>query len=308
MRVYADVLFALNAAADYALLLAAARLVGLRVPARRLLCGAALGGLYAVAALFVRVPILFSLPGTAAAAAAMGLAAYAPRPPRVFLRLMGCLYGSAALAAGLALSLARGPGAGVPWWGIALALGGTVMAAAALRERWRPGGIQSALCDLEIEIASRSASCRALLDTGNQLSDPCGDGPAVVVHASVLRRLVPAVLLQALAAGPDALVAVDSVALAAAEASVGADGGTGGAGPRESWDFWSRRIRLLPYATVDRGGGLFCGVRPDHVWLRAGRRRRPVRAVLAVSAAPLDPDGAFAALVPAALAGLDPKP
>jgi hypothetical protein len=103
---------------------------------------------------------------------------------------------------------------------------------------------------------------------------------------------VPAAPLQALAAGPEALP--EAVGAAPAEAAAAAEGP--GPGP-----FWERRIRLLPYTSVGRGAGLLCAVRPDGLWLRAGSGRRPVRALVAVSAVPLDPQGMYAALVPASL-------
>ena len=295
MRVYADVLFALNGGADYALLVAAGRLIGLRARPRRLALGAVLGGLYGIGALLVPVPLLFSLPATALVAALMAAAAYAPRPPRVFLRLLLCLYGSAALAAGLARLLA--PAGAVPWWVLVAGLGGAAIAAGVLGDRWRPGSALQCLCDLEIEISGRRTTCRALLDTGNGLSDPCGDGPAVVIDAPLLRGLLPPRLLAALQAGPEAVAAGVVEASAAAEP-----------GMAEPWDPWGRRIRLLPYRTVNRAAGLLCAVRPDAVWLGSGVRRRSVRAVVAVSATPLDPDGVFGALVPATLAGPQAEP
>jgi len=292
MRVYADLFFLLNAGADYALLLAAGWLAGATSSVRRLLGGAACGGLYALASLLVPVPAAFSWPGVAAAGALMAAAAYAPRPPRVFLRLLGFLYGAAAMAAGLALVAADGAGsgagwarAGIPWWGVALALGGALAGGAAAYDRRRVVPSGRWIRTLEVEVGGRRALCRALLDTGNRLSDPCGDGPAIVVAAEVLSGLLPAPLLRAMRAGPEALAA-------ALEAP---------AVPPH----WTRRFRLVPYRAVGSSGGILPAVRPDGVWLGTGAERRPVRAVLAVSPTRLDPEGDFAALVPIGLMAAD---
>ncbi len=270
MRVYADLFFLLNAGADYALLSAAARLTGVRAPIPRLAAAAAGGGLYGVLALLV--PALASLPGGLAVAALMVLAAFAPRPPVVLVRLLACLYGAAALAAGLALGLAaRAGAAGIPWWVLLASLGAALIAASALYERWRPGGVLSSLCDVELTFGDRIVSCRALIDSGNSLSD--GGVPAIVVAPDVLRPAVPAPVLAALTKA----VAVGT--------------------PRE----WGQRVHLLPFRAVGTAGGVMAALRPDAVRVRRGREHWTVRAVVAVSPTPLDPGDAYQALVPPGL-------
>jgi stage II sporulation protein GA (sporulation sigma-E factor processing peptidase) len=296
VRVYADVFVLLNTGADWALLVAAARLCGVRAPAWRLLAAAALGGIYGVGALLS--PALASLPATAAAALVMAAAAFAPRPLRVLVRLLASLYGAAALAAGLAWILVPRGDTGVPWWALTLGLGAALCAGGALFERWRPGAPLQSLCDLEIEIAGRTARCRALIDTGSHLADPAGEGPAVVVAPGVLRGLVPPRVLKALASGPEALP--EALAEPAVPAEDAAEGRGRPAG-RPAVE-WARRVRLLPYRTLGTPRGLLCGLRPDAISLLVGGERRPIRAVVAVSPAPLDPDGGYAALVPAVLA------
>ncbi len=291
MRVYADLFFLLNAGADYALLLAAGRLAGIASSGWRLLAAAAFGGGYALAALLLPVPAAFSWPGVAAAGALMVTAAYAPCSVRALLRLLGFLYGSGAAAAGLALVIAGGADgvgwgqAGVPWWGIVLALGGTLAGAAAVYDRRRVMPSGRWISTLEVEIGGRSATCRALLDSGNRLADPCGDGPAIVVPAEFLSGLIPTPLLQALRAGPASLAA----ALDAPTVP----------------PHWTRRFRFVPYRVVGRDNGILPAVRPDAVWLGDGTTRRPVRAVLAVSPTRLGAEREFAALVPAALMTTD---
>ncbi len=285
MRVYADVLFLLNAVADYVLLLAAARLAGVRTRASRLAAGAALGGVYAVIALLR--PALGSAPGLLLAAVAMVLCAFAPQPWRALLRALACLCGVGLLAGGLALALSRSAAGGIPVWDILAALGGALVAGAAVADR-RAGTRATAFCDLELEVRGKRARCRALVDTGNRLRDPCRAAPVVVVDETVLRDVVPAPLLLSLAAGP--------AALPRGLAQVAAGGASLRPGPGE----WAHRVCLVPYRAVGVGGGMLCGVRADA--LRISGHGAPVgQAVIAVSPAPLDPDGMFRALVPAAL-------
>ncbi len=303
MRVYADLFFALNAGADWALLVVAGRLAGLDARPWRLVAAAAGGGMYALAGLLVSVPLLFSPFGAVVAAAAMAWCAYAPLPPRALVRLLGCLYGAGALAAGLAQALAgmgAGGWGGVPWWAPVLGLGGALAIGGSLRDRWRPSLLRPRTCILEIAVGDRTAVCRALVDTGNGLRDPCGGGPAIVVDAAALRPIVPPALLAAMAAGPCTLPS----GLAEAAAARGGGGRRRvvrlrrGVRCRAVAGGWMGRIRLLPFQTIGAPAGLLCAFRPDAVWLGTGGGRRRVRAVVGVSAQPLDPLARFAAVVP----------
>jgi stage II sporulation protein GA (sporulation sigma-E factor processing peptidase) len=285
MRVYADVLFLLNGVADYVLLLAAARLAGMRTRPRRLACGAAFGGLYAVAAAIL--PWMGSPPGLLLSAAAMIALVFAPRPWRPLLRALASLCGVGALAGGLALALARWSAGGIPAWDLAAALGGALVAAAAVADR-RAGVRAPSLCQVEVELGGRCARCLALVDSGNRLRDPCGSGPVVVVDRAVLRPLLPAPLLLSLAAGPQALPEALAEVAASGE---GADGATD----------WAHRICVVPYRAVGAGHGILCGLRSDAVRV-VGAGEAVRQAVVAVSPQPLDPEGAFSALVPATLA------
>lgn len=284
MRVYVDALFGLNALADYALLLAAARLAGVPTRPWRLIAGAVSGGLYGVAV--VPWPALGRPLGLALATVAMALAVWAPRPWRVLCRALVCLVGVGVFAGGATLALA-GFGAGsIPLWAVLAALGGALCGAAALADRRRAlRGL--GLCELEVELGGRLARCPALIDSGNRLRDPCHAAPVVVVDAGVLAGVLPAPLLAALAAGPASVPgALDPGLLAKA-----------GAG-------WAQRLCLVPYRAVGTAGGMLCGLRADAVRVvgrPAGAPAAAPAAVIAVSPAPLDPQGAFRALVPAQL-------
>ena len=76
MTVYADEAFLLNAAVDYLLLICGAKLGGGRLLRLRFALAAALGGLYAAAALSPRLAFLQALPVKLASLAAMLLLAY----------------------------------------------------------------------------------------------------------------------------------------------------------------------------------------------------------------------------------------
>lgn len=312
MRVYADLFFALNAGADLALLAVAGRLAGLEARTWRLLVAAAGGGGYALGALLLPVPLLFSPPGAVLVAAAMAWCAYGPLRPRALLRLLGCLYGAGALAAGLAQVLAAMGASGwggVPWWALVLGLGGALAVAGSLRDRWRPGLLRPRTCVLEIAVGDRTAVCRALVDTGSALLDPCGGGPVVVVDAAALQPVVPVALLAAMAAGPCALPSglIEVAACGGGDRHRRVVRLRRGARARAVAGGWMGRLRLVPFQSVGVPAGLLCAFRPDALWLVVGGRRCGVRAVVGVSGQSLDPQSRFAALVPCSLIA-DPAP
>jgi stage II sporulation protein GA (sporulation sigma-E factor processing peptidase) len=280
--VYLDLLFLLNALADYVLLFVAGRLAGARVRHLRLIGAAALGGLYACAEPLGILPWVFGPVGVLGAAALVLTIAYAPVPWRQALRLGLAFLGAAIALAGAVFALvflrAAGTAAGLPWWALALPLGAAVVAAQrygsrALR-RWRAA--PQALVPIAVGVDGREIELTALVDTGNRLRDPLGQDPVLVVEARALRSLLPPELLPS----------------ATGRAAVWAD-------IAEAWEGspWAARLRVIPYSALGTEGGLLIGFRPDRA-LVAGC---PVAPTVGLATKPLDPDGRYQALCPAVL-------
>ena len=101
MTVYAERVFALNAVLNFLLLLGSARLAGAPAPVRRVLPAAALGGVYAVAALVPALGFLQTAGMKAVTAAVMLLLAFGAE--RRTLRLGLLFLALAAAFAGLVL-------------------------------------------------------------------------------------------------------------------------------------------------------------------------------------------------------------
>lgn len=286
VRVYADLFFMLNAAVDAVLLLGAGRLAGLHPKPLRLIAAASVGGIYSLAALLVGLPWLFGWVGRVACAIVMLVVTYHPLHWRRLVTVLLLFFAVSAFTAGVALALADALGTeasafGVPWWGVALACGALLAGASTLWERWAPGP-SGWCCRLEIAFGDQRASCRALVDSGNDLRVAGSGRPAIVVTAGVLRDLLPAPALGLLTSG-------HGVSAAFAELAA-AQGGT-----------WSTRLRLFPFASLGNRSGMLCGFEPDGAWVDDGRSRRRVRAAVAITPDRLSGDGAFDALVPARL-------
>jgi stage II sporulation protein GA (sporulation sigma-E factor processing peptidase) len=296
VRIYVDAFFALNLVVDLVLLAVAGLLAGQRLRPRRLLLAAALGAAYALAAPLGAPEVLYGAAGMLAAAAAMLAVAYAPVPLRVLVRLLAFFYGAAALLGGLTALLAGrgGLGGAVPGWALAAGLGGCLLAGGAAWDRWRPEARAEWRCDLEVTLGGRTVACRALVDTGNALRDPVTRRPAVLVEAAVLRGLLPRPLLAGLAGD------VADLPHALQEVSAAAEG------ERPALR-WSRRLCVLPFRSVG-GGGVLGGLWPDALRVRGPGGWHAVEAVVAVAPEALSGDGAYQALIPAALlAGRAPR-
>lgn len=255
--VWIDVCFAINFCADYLLCLLSARLCSVPLQRGRYALAAAFGALWAVADA-AGFPLCAAPGGRLLAAAVLTLCAFYgqrefARLCAAFLALSAALGGSVwalSLRAGgeLKLSLGLLAASFVLFWALfELLLRGTLRA----RER--------EILAVELGFLGREARFRALVDTGNSLSDPITDAHVMVVspaalqgvlgeHYALFRLSEPTEILEA-AASLDALCG---------------------------------RLRLIPYSAVGARGFLVA-FRPDRVCV-GGEERRDLLVALSPSA------------------------
>jgi stage II sporulation protein GA (sporulation sigma-E factor processing peptidase) len=271
MRVlYLDELFFLNLAVNYFILLATARVCGLRFRRGRYALTAALGAAWCCASLLPGLSWLDAGLMTAVLAATMALAAFGGEP-----KLWRCL---------------------ASFLGVSALFGGAVFAAGLLRGTWTPGGrfvqldmrvlvLSFAACwaavsllfrrtakkaerrvlDVSVEYRGRTAHFRALEDTGNSLCDPLTGDAALVAEAAALSPLFP----------PSEAAALHRPAVEAMQALSGPG------------------MRLLPCRGVG-GRGLLLAFRPDRI-LVDGAERKDLLA--AVSPAAMSDDASYQAVL-----------
>ncbi len=192
---YIDLIFLLNAAADWAALWAVGRVAGLVPNRRRVLPAAGLGGVYAV---LCALPPLAALGGFwGQALAAMGLVAMAygrrrgyPRLTMLFF-MISCTLGGILMAV---LRLVRENG-GLDLlktlnWKVFLLVGaGTYfLLSVPLRGSARQA-VAGELLPVELTFRGRKLRFNALLDTGHTLSDPVTGEPVLTVFWQALERL-----------------------------------------------------------------------------------------------------------------------
>lgn len=195
MVLYWDIAALVNGAADYLLLLSAARLAGRTVPRRRLAAGAALGALYGAVQLILPQSLWL---GAAVFAGMVLLAFYGTgRALKLGLLtlLLSCALGGGAVLLGRACGsmerLARGiVFAELPWKVLCSAAGITYfLLSTVFRGGARCCGESTVTATLTH--GGKRVSVRLLHDSGDLLADPSNGESVPVIGESALRCLLP---------------------------------------------------------------------------------------------------------------------
>ena len=90
----------------------------------------------------------------------------------------------------------------------------------------------------------------ALLDTGNQLTDPLTKKPVIVVESEALEKVLPKDILQKISEENSEI----SELLASLEEN------------------WAARLRVIPFNSVGKRHGLMIGFRPDLIVIKNRRK------------------------------------
>ncbi|MGQ9531182.1 MAG: sigma-E processing peptidase SpoIIGA [Desulfotomaculales bacterium] len=291
--IYLDQIILGNWLVNYLLLWVVARLTGAPVRHLRLVVAAALGAAYLLVVWWPGGGYFFSLPAKLILSGLMVLVGLAPENVRRFtLQLMG-LYLAAFGLGGLILGLEFLLDGQTPLraaGGVAVFTGrsfwpAVILALAILLVLGRWGGAYwwRRLYPLLFQVPlilrffGREVRVEALLDTGNQLTDPLGNYPVIVVESGVLTGVLPPAVAQALAREelvPGALL-------------------RGLAGTP-----WASRLRVIPYSSLGCRHGLLIGFRPDEVVVFWGARALRVKeVVVGVYHRALSPGESYRALI-----------
>ncbi len=270
VTVYIDILFLVNTAVDYFLLLGTATLRRLTFSRFRLLLGAAAGALYSCAVFFPELSLAFTFIGKMAASAGVCLLVFPLRGKRSFFLTFLCFHGLSALFAGLIMGadLLFHPrnilvSNGEMYINISAGLL-IAVAAAAYGVLWLCSRLFSfrggKTGKLSIEADGKTVTLSALLDSGNLLTDPLTGAKVCVTSLSAVSRLLPDTVREAFRKNDLTAVAGDP---------------------------WRTRVWTVSCSTVT-GQGLLPVFRPDRVLLNG----RPVdrKTVIAVRQEPFSGD------------------
>lgn len=267
--VYVDSLILLNAAVDYALLLAAGKICALPLRRGRMLLGALGGGIYALLA--VLRPEIFSLAlskllaGALMTIIAFGLHRTTPRAVVAVYAVAAAFGGAVYAASGLAGS-ANGSSRFMPVSPRVLLLSFAVCyAAVCLVFRRIARRADRRLCLVQLCHNGTAVSFSALLDTGNELVDPVSGDPVLIADAETLSPLFSGGLPPL----GDPLSALEQLSA------------------------HGLRCRLIPCSSVAAERSLLLCFRPDSV--RVDGRNRTL--LIGISPHRLSPDGQFQAII-----------
>ncbi len=297
--IYLDVLAIVNFAANYVLLWAAGRLTRVYSAGWRLALGAAFGTLYLLVLFFPPAAAAAGVGGKFLFSLLMLLIAFAPLARLAFIRLMGYFYFSTVLLAGITYAAFWLTRSAVPywvdgltvaqtdlqWWVLALAI--SLLAGFGLygwglvqKRRWQ----ESLYVSLDICFDVECIRVKALLDTGNELTDPLSGKPVAVVEYPAIRAILPAEIRRIFDAGREEDLEYVSECLAESA--------------------WLHRFRLLPFASLGQARGVLLGFRPDRVAVTGSGSDTAVREVIVgIYNHRLSAQGVYAALISPDLPG-----
>ena len=275
VEVYADLLFLVNTGMDGLCLLLAGKLLHRRLRMWRVGLAAALGGVYAVIALFPDVGAGLSLLLDLAMCPIMCGVAFGGRGgggirgiftvAGVYFLLSMALGGIMTALyhllnrAGLASLLSELTGEGGDglgsWLFLLLALVGGGMSLWGGRLSRRAARVS--FCAVSVELEGRRVELRGMVDSGNLLRDPIGGRAVICADAHGLAGFLPPALMEMMKG------ATSAASLSSADA---------------------RRVRIIPAGTAT-GSGILYGFLPDRVLLTAegSADGREVDAVVAVT-------------------------
>lgn len=292
MTVYVDEVFLVNLLMDGVMLWAVGRLGKLSYTKGSLLKGAICGAAYAVVIFLPFGQYLAGILGKVACSVLMVELAFRPQSFKGFAKAIAYCYGVAFAMGGAVI-------AAMYFFGqrFVQTLSGIAMVMVDFKLVWLAFGLLAALMlvgvlqkplrhdlyaapwlvTVEVGFAGEVVSIKALLDTGNGLSDPISRLPVVLVEYQQLTGMLPERLLMLYhrSSPPtiDALIAaVEGTDLAS-------------------------RMRVIPYHSVGRENGMLLGFRPDWITIRdQDRFYEQAEAIIAIHSKLLSPYGTYQGL------------
>jgi stage II sporulation protein GA (sporulation sigma-E factor processing peptidase) len=298
--VYADVVWLINFAMDFVILLVTGWMAKKKTKRWRLLTGAAIGASYSLLLIFpVAATTIVSLFAKLLFSCLMVLIVFGPQNVVEFLRFWGLFYLASFLLGGAAYGInslfydtqllggmvfTSGKPAWIPNIGVSLValsvpvvyvLGRTTWNR---MERWKLRDAN--LWNVSVVIDGQSVRFAGLLDTGNALTDPLTRLPVAVVEWEAVAAILPEVLHQPYRGQRDPTLELAELELD---------------------ERWQSRFRIVPYRGVGGSMGMLLAFRPAEMVLEQNESRLTVdRILIALNPKPLSSDNTYQAILPPA--------
>lgn len=281
--VYADLYFMINLSMDFLCFFLTAKILSIKLKVWRALIASAIGGVYAVTALFLSVGKLTALLIDMAVCACLCMLAFARKKELRAALMYAPVYIAVSMALGgfmtalfnlfnrLEVPLPATDSDGMSVWlfailaftgGIAVLLGGRFFAKRSSRKN----------AEITVAHKGKSVCVRALCDSGNLLRDPLSNAPCVVIERSFLKGVIP-----------------DEVLAAAEKNDVTCISKLRGEN--------ITRVRIIPARTAT-GEGMLIAFRTDLVEVDSGKGKRAVDALVIASEIGSTADGSHALIPP----------
>lgn len=293
--VYLDVVFMINFFMDFVLLWATAKFSQVRTTRVRLVAGALVGAFYSLALLLPSLHYLLSFSIKVLFSVAMVLVAFPRLRFKRFLQVLGYFYLVAFTMGGAMLGAMYLISKDQDVYGI---MNGIFVFLAEVKYTWLVAAVIAAVVLVRygvgflkrnffhsffkvpviIRLGGKTISTKALVDTGNQLKDPLTQKPVMIVEFSVLEKIMPRELAEALGEEnePDLERIVASL----------------------SGSRWASRIRLVPFSSIGKSKGMLVGIRPDEVIVITSDNNIRIKDIIVgIYHSPLSPEGTYRALL-----------
>lgn len=250
--IYIDVLIVENFIMDYFLLYMTSKILYYKraVRPRKMLLRIALssfvGVLYTVLSVFLFHSALSIFLFKAVLSLVMIFIAFYPKNLYQILKSAGCFYGVTLLAGGAGMVVIGETGSGhylLLVFAIVAVVGDCVLKAIRQHrtmEKWN--------VDLYVQFEDQGIWIPALVDSGNELKDPCSGQSVIVVELDAVSRILPGSIVSLLQTTEgDAFFSRKVL---------------------EQLDGWATKLRLVPFASLGCKSGLLVGFRAEMVRIR----------------------------------------
>lgn len=250
--VYIDVLIVENFIMDYFILYMTSKILYYKKTVRpgqmllRLCMSSCVGVVYTVVSVLFLHSAFSLFLFKAILSLVMVYIAFYPKNFHQILKSAGCFYGVTLLSGGAAVVVVDETGSGqylLLVFAIVAVIGDIVLKSLRQHrtmEKWS--------VDLYVQFEDKGIWIPALVDSGNELKDPCSGQPVLVVELGAVASILPVQIVELLKnTESDALFSREIV---------------------ERMDTWATRLRLIPFASIGCKSGLLVGFRAAVVRIR----------------------------------------
>ena len=281
--VYLDKVFIGNLLMNGLLLWAAGRFTQIKIKNYRIILGAGLGSLYALAFFLPGAELFYTFYMKIVVSLIMVAVAFAPVPPRRFIQCLCFFYLVSFTAGGVVIGfsyLANETGGVGPiqnfvaivnkylWSGLLLTLA-LLWASVAVLPRFFQGRqrIEAVKMLITIYFEGKGVTVRGLVDTGNSLCDPISGEPVVVVEHDAIKEVLPGPMQEQEACDGDAICVIEKMMETP----------------------WSVRLRLIPFQSLGNDRGILLGIKPDRIeFVKDSRVQRVDQVIIGIHNRNLD--------------------